>query len=1157
MKKTLKKLCAISLFMMLGVMNITASNLSQKITLQVKNASLFTVLEEISKQSNFEFAYSKEVVNLNHTVTLDIKEAELNYILRELLKGQPISYKLIDNKIYLQPLKPAKEAQDQKIIKINGYVSDTSTLPLIGVNVAVKGTSNGTITDLDGKFSLDVPINSILQFSYIGYLPQEVIVKDQSPIKINLIDDTQKLDEVVVIGYGTQKKVNLTGSVAAIDGETLQKRPVVNATQSLQGLIPGLNVSTNNNSGKPGSSLDLNIRGKGNLDGGDKPYVLVDGLEMSLGDVNPNDIENISVLKDAAASAIYGARAAYGVILVTTKKGKSGKANITYSGNVGWSSPVSLPNMANAVDFANFFNAAGYNATGTKQYSDEKIALLNQYMKDPTGMNSWAEINGNTYDGFENTANGIGNTDYFALHYKDAAVKQNHNLSLSGGGEAIQYYVSAGYYQEDGVLTHADIDYKRYNLNGNLTSKLNNWIKLKLNTKFANSFNKTPFGDGAIDEGMFFHNLARFRPTVSAYDLNGNFTELSQIPYLRSGTEANTENSNLGVLTGLEIEPIKDWKIFIDYNLKIGHTNYNATAIAPKIAGINGETYIGNRSELKIPVKGSYLRNMQQSVYNSINVYSTYSKSFASKHNLSATGGFQQDQYRYEKLQTHAKDLISPSSPGINLVTGDKVAIEGRNHWATRGFFGRINYDYEGKYLFEANARYDGSSRFSEDTRWGVFPSISVGYNIARESFMEKFSSYLSTLKFRGSYGYLGNQAGAGLYTFAETMGTQAQSSWYFENGRDVVIKAPGSFNPNATWEKIENINLGLDFALFQNQLTGSLDVYQRKTKDMLGPNADFADFYGSDPPKTNNATMRNRGWELSINWRGKITNDIEYSIGGMISDYNSEILEYENPTKLNPAGDWYVGKKDGEIWGYRASGLIQTQAEADDYNTTYDTSYLTGREWKPGDVKYLDLNGDKKIDRGGNRAGDMGDMEIIGNSQARYLYSLNGSIEWKNLSISMLWQGVGKRDYNPGTSPYFWGSGSFAQVTVFDEHLDYWRGSEDPNPNPNAYYPNPYASASGAFNSYSAKTMQTSDRYLQNGAFIRLKNLTVNYDLPSNWMNKIKMSNMSIFFSGENLLTFTKLAKMFDPETAFSFNEGGKAYPINRVYSIGLILKL
>ena len=1011
----------------------------------------------------------------------------------------------------------------QTTIEAKGVVSDATGLTVIGASVIEKGNpSNGTITDIDGNFTLKVPEGATLVISYIGYVTEEVQVTPGKILNITLREDNEMLDEVVVVGYAVQKKVNLTGSVSTVQGEDLEFRPVADATQSLQGLVPGLLVS-NNSGGLPGSSATLQLRGQGNLSGSGTPYVLVDGVEMNLSDVNPNDIESISVLKDASAASIYGARAAYGVILVTTKKGEEGKMRVSYQGTVGWTSPTKLPEMANAVEFANYFNAACRNAGVTEQYSPEKIALLEQYMRDPSSVDPWADLTPgqSLVAAFENTAKGVGNTDYFDLHYKDAAFKQNHNLSLSGGGKAAQYYISGGFYSEDGILRYADMNFKRFNFNASITSQLTKWLKLKVNTKFLNSDNTSPFGSGALGYG-FFHNLARFRPTLSVVDPNGNFTELSMIPYLQSGTEANTERNALTLTGGLEITPLKDWHIFYDYTYRYRTTDYDATLIAPNIPRADGVTYdVGSRSELGVIPGGSYTRYNTSNQYQSVNLYTNYTFSLNEAHNFTVMAGYQEEKYDYKYLSYSADDLISPSNPNLSLTTGDNVVGDSRYAWATRGFFGRINYDYKSRYLLEVNGRYDGSSRFAKDHRWGFFPSVSLGWNITQEAFMEKTADWLSNLKLRLSWGLLGNQSGAAYYTFASTMGSTTLGNWFFQEGRDGVIYAPSVVDPNVTWEKVESKNIGLDFSFFNNTLYGTI-----------------------------------------LGYRGKIGEDIQYTVGGSLSDATAEVTEYFNDGRVDPAGRWYKGRKVGEIWGYRASGLIQTPEEAEEYNKL-DLSYLSGQPWKPGDVKYVDLNGDGAINRGGNRLDgengqpDMGDQTIIGNTTPRYQYTFNGSISWKGLSLSMMFQGVGKRDWNPGSgSVYFWGSSSFAQVTVFKQHLDYW--TED---NPGAYYPNPYTAAAGAIGRFRNKTSQTCDRYLQNAAYCRLKNLTISYDLPKAWVNKVGLNKVQVFFSGENLLTFTKLADMFDPEGIFTSNsytsESGKNYPMNKVYSIGVVVNL
>lgn len=1048
-------------------------------------------------------------------------------------------------------------------LSITGKVTDKLTKEgIIGASILVEGTTNGTITDLDGNFSLNnVPSNGKLAVSYIGYANQLISIQGKTHFNIILMEDTETLDEIVVVGYGVQKKVNLTGSVSSVKGDALEHRPVVDATQSLQGMVPGLTVS-NSNSGRPGASGSLSLRGQGNLSGNAAPYVLVDGVEMELSDVNPNDIENISVLKDAAACAIYGARAAYGVILVTTKKGEEGKMRANYQGTVGWTTPTVLPDMVNSLDFVRFWNDGVSNAgASNRRYSDEKIAQLEQYMRDPSSIDPWGDLKpGQSMNAvFENSEKGLGNTDYFDLHYKNYTFKQNHNVSFSGGSKKAQYYISGSYYNEDGILRYADMDYSRYTLNANIASQLTDWLKVKFNTKYMHSDSTSPFGDGGLSEG-FYHSLARFRPTISPIDPNGHFTELSLVPYLQSGTYTDTGRDRLTLTAGFEMQPLKNWFIFFDYTYKQMNLEYEALNVAPYIYEQDNKTLTKvARSELGVSSDGKFTRAYGRTRYQSINLYTNYLFTLADKHNFTLMAGYQEEDNDYSYMKNSITGLYSTSNPNVGMGIGDKMVVDNRNGWATRGFFGRINYDFEGRYLVELNGRYDGSSRFAKDNRWGFFPSVSLGWNIHHEKFMKNTSNYLSNLKLRASWGLLGNQANAGLYTFASNMSLNGGlGSYIFEDGRHIFTNPAGVIDPNTTWEKVESKNIGLDFGFFGNALTGTFDVFQRDTKDMLGPGQDFPDMFGAAAPQTNNACMRNRGWELTLNWRGKIGMDIDYSVGGSISDAVSEVTEYNNPTYNNPGGAWYQGKKVGEIWGYRTDGLIQTQEEADAYNEKYNLSYISGKKWEPGDVKYKDLNGDNKIDRGTNSLGEngnMGDLTIIGNTTPRYQYTLNGSISWKGLSLSMMFQGVAKRNW-VGGGAYFWGFGPFAQVTVFKEHMDYWTPE-----NPGAYYPKPYIHSAGAVGALQNKNIQTSDRYMQNAAYCRLKNLTVSYNLPAAWVQKVGLQKVQVFFSGENLLTFTKLKGMFDPEAIFTGNsytsEAGKNYPMNKVLSLGLIVNL
>jgi TonB-linked SusC/RagA family outer membrane protein len=1159
--KLLRVMKLIFIFITTIIFQASASTYAQKIILHEKNAAFENIFEKIKSQTGYDFFYNINLIKRAKPISIQMENAYLEDVLKACCKDQPFTYVIQDKAVIIRAITDhtgleSSPKETRQTININGKVVDDTGLPLPGATVKVKGTNIITITNNDGQFSVkNVEIGVVLLVTYTGFSAQEVTINGTKELLVTLKPVSGTLNDVVVVGYGTQKKVNLTGAVSVVKTKDLENRPVMNATQRLQGLVPGLNVTTSGNT-HPGQGANLNVRGTGNLSGTDNPFVLVDGTPMSLDDVNPDDIESISVLKDAAASAIYGARAAYGVILVTTKKGSEGKTRITYSDNIGFTSPIKLPEVVDAYKFALYFNAATFNATGSKQYSDDKLALLQNYIRNPTGSPVLPEANDNYLTNWENTANGVANTNWLAFHYKPYAVRQTHNLNISGGGKAVQYYLSGGYNQEGGLLRYADINYKRYNFNSNISAELTSWARASVNSKFTQSTYSSPFSP--TFEAYYFHNMLRMRPNISPYDLNGNFNEISSVPYLRSGSSNVTKGSVFSISPSIKLEPVKGWKTNIDLNILRTYSDNSSLLLPGIVYGIDGTPKYVNRSEFGIPSGGSFSRTSTTNNYISPNIYTSYDLKLNGGHQLTALAGFQQELNQYSTLGASAQDLVSFSTPGISLTTTPAVANEIRNEWATRGYFGRLNYNYKDKYLVEVNGRYDGSSRFAGAHRWGFFPSVSVAYNLAQENFVKSLTSKIDLLKIRASYGELGNQAGAPIYSYAQTMATSipapngAGPQWYFQNGREANILSPAPNNPNLTWERVLSKNIGVDFELFGSRLTGSIDVYQRNTKDMLGPSFDIADMFGAAVPASNNADLRTRGFELSLSWRGKIGSEIKYQLGGLLSDYKSVVTKYQNPTFFNPAGSFYVGKTIGEIWGYKTGGLIQNSEEAAAYNQL-NRSFISPLAWIPGDVKYLDLNNDGKVNNGSNRLGDMGDQAIIGNTTPRYAYSFNGNISWKGLTFSFLLQGIGKRNYAPGLGDvYFWGAGSLAQVTVFEQHLDYWTPQ-----NTAGYYPNPYASPAGSIASYTNKTQQVADRYLQNAAYLRVKNLTLNYAFPQSIISKAKITNLNVFITGENLFTFTKLADMFDPEGLVGQVGTGKAYPINKVVAVGIKVSL
>ena len=1128
---------------------ILAPSLYAQISLDVQDQSIRHILKEIEKAGEYKFFYNSDLSNLDHKTSISVQDKNIDEVMSLLLANTEISYKKEANNMIVLTVKSSSSSQaPRKTRKITGTVVDPDGLPIIGANVIEQGTTNGSITDLDGKFELIITENAILNISYIGFSDKQITVKEETSLQVTMTEDTQKLDEIVVVGYGVQKKVNLTGSVSAVKGEELSQRPVANATQSLQGLVPGLTVS-NSNSGRPGASGALSLRGQGNLANTANPYVLVDGVEMDLADVNPNDIESISVLKDAASAAIYGARAAYGVILVTTKKGEEGKMRISYQGTVGWSSPTVMPEMANAYDYATFFNQACTNANVIKQYNPEKLQQLQQYMKDPASVNPWAELNGenNLIGAFENTPKGLGNVDYFDLHYKNSAFKQNHNLSLSGGGKKAQYYISTGMYTEDGILRYADIKYKRLNFNANIASQITDWLNLKVNTKFMNSDNDTPFGKGALSEG-FYHSLARFRPTISPIDPNGHFTELTMIPYLQSGTYTNTQKNNLTLTGGLEAQPIKNWRIFFDYTYRQNNENYEALNVAPMIPGADNETlYKGTRQELGVMENGQFTRSSALSQYQSINLYSNYMFSLADKHNFTVMAGYQEENYAYSYLYESVTDMISTNNPGLNLGTGEKSTTDTRNGWATRGFFGRINYDYSNKYFIAGNLRYDGSSRFLRKDRWGLFGSFSLGWNMAAEDFFPVDENIINQLKPRVSWGTLGNQNTNSYYPMYLLQTVKPnEGSWLMGDSKPTVAGMPGTISSSLTWETVQSLNIGFDLGMFRNRLNINFDYFIRKTLDMVGPASEVASIYGIGMPASNNTDLRTKGWEVAASWRDRI-GQVNYNIGFNMADSRSFVDKYPNESKsLNT---YYKDQELGAIWGYVTHGIAKSQSEMDEW--TKDNNPSWGSGWGEGDIMFEDLNGDKVINEGANTVDDPGDRKIIGNSTPRFRFGLDLGVEWKGIDFSMFWQGVAKRDlWLDGLM--FWGiSGGEWQSTGLKEHLDYYRPENTTSvfgPNTNAYFPKMYMSKD--------MNQKVQTRYLQNGAYARLKNIQLGYTFPTQIINKLHMQKLRVYVSAENVLTITSLPSGFDPETTYSsYSDGnsGKTYPLQTTISFGL----
>ncbi|WP_430973947.1 TonB-dependent receptor [Sunxiuqinia rutila] len=1115
----------ILLFIFIGqTFAIDSFSQNNRLSLKMADVSIRNVLNEIENQTDYYFMYEASKVDVNKKTQIAVNNRTIEEVLDELFLDSDIIYIINNRQIALSTEKAWLSTQQSK--EISGVVTDGAGLPLPGVTVMVKGTTTGTITNDAGEYTLkEVRPGVTLMFSFVGMRSYETIVGSNAVVNVILEEETFGIEEVIAVGYGVQKKVNLTGAVEQVTSEILEDRPVANVQQAIQGVLPSMNFSVGSTGGEPGSSMAMNIRGVGSLDGTDAPYILVDGVPVnSINDINPNDIESISVLKDAASAAIYGARAAYGVVLITTKGGKEG-VHVSYSNVFTYSAPLKLPEMMNSLEFANYFNQAGLNdGDSAPVFSDEIMGRIEQYMKDPTSIDGTFPEPGNPDRwGAYMTANA--NTNWFDVFYKDWTPRQTHTVSVSGKKDKVDYYVSGGFYDEKGLLKYGDDEYKRYTMNSKVSSEVNSYLSLRANVKYTRGVTDRP----SYDRYLFYHNIARRWPTNPLYTPDGDYHQSSEIPYLLSG-RSNSTSDNFLISTGAILEPIKDWKINFDYNWtvqsNIGNNHYGSVILH----GPEGVTYTERPNT-------SYSASASKKTYSSPNIYSSYEKEFDSGHTFKVLTGFQQELEQYEWLYASKQGLITDEVPSISTATSEQDDVgDSKWHWATRGFFGRLNYNFEEKYLLEVNARYDGSSKFPGDERWGLFPSVSVGYNLAREDFFNV--EQIDILKIRGSWGALGNQLGNKneyLYLYVPTIPVSTNNWWIMGDSRPNYASLPGLISPTLTWAKVKTKNVGVDWGIFNNQLTGSLDVFERYTSDLPGPAEALPGVLGTSVPKINNTELQTNGFELVIGWEDKI-NEFSYHAKATLSNAKTKVAKYRNPTGILTT--YYEGQELGEIWGYVTEGIAQDDAAFDDW---YDQSKISGQEWRAGDIMYQDLNDDGVIDWGDNTVENPGDKKIIGNSTPQYQFALSAGGKWKGIDFSMLWTGVAKRDLAIGGS-YFWGgTGGVWQSAGFKAHLDYW--SED---NPDAYYPRPYLTNGG-------KNQQVQTRYLQNGAYLRLKNVQLGYTLPEMFVKKLQLSKVRFYVTGENLFVLTDLIDIFDPETTGGSWGAGKIYPLQKSFAFGM----
>lgn len=1105
---------------------------SAKVNVKVIQGSAKEVLKQIESQTDYLFVYNANKVNLDKKVSIDVANETVSRVLDQVFGESDVNYVLQGKNILLTTKKMEKEVESQAVsqagtVEIRGRVVDASGEPLIGASVVEQGTTNGVITDIDGKFVLKVVSDkSKLEVSYVGYETQVVKVLVGKALNIVLKEDSQALEEVVVVGYGSQKKINLTGSVAMVKGEALENRPVTKITEALQGTVANLNI-TSSNGGAPGSSQSMNIRGYSGLGTTNSPLIVIDGVQGgSLDYLETDDVESISVLKDAASAAIYGSSAPFGAIIITTKKGrKDSKTRVTYSNNFGFAQPINLPKMVNSLDFATIWNEAADNAGIARPFTEENLQRIKDYqagvMKDETIANpskdEWYTWTGN------------GNNDWFDIFFKDVSFRQQHNIGVSGGTGKTTFYVGAGYNQTGGLYEFGDDVYKRYSVRANLATEVNKWLNFNLRSNFSRATSDTPNTYSSKTGGNYMHQIARKWPTAAVRNPNGEYSYPSDIRLMTEGGRSKG-TTDKAVLTGeFVITPLPGWNITANYTYDGSYYNNSAHVKTLYVTNPSGATmlYAGTSPN-------GFSRTSRKVQRHVINSFTSYERNFG-KHYVKAMVGYMQELYDYLQQYSSNSNLYSDELPSLSLTYGKTpTTYDDAYQLATRAGFGRINYNYDEKYLLELNGRYDGTSRFLKGVRYKFYPGVSAGWVVSRENFWKPLEKVVNSVKVRVSYATLGDQSAVGYYPFYPSMGTTAptSSNWIFADGREAYVTNPSLVNSDLTWITTSTLDFGADLAFLDNRLNMSFDWYKRVGENYVGPAKKLPAILGTTLPNTNDSEIETKGWELTIGWRDRIK-DLNYSVNLVLSDYTGKVTKYTNPTGLHTT--WYAGKKMGEIWGYETYGLFQSEEEI----ASAPSQSKISSKWYPGDVRYVDQNGDNVIDWGTNTLDNPGDKKIIGNNTPRYSFGLNLKADYKGWDFGVFFQGVGKRDAWI-SSNIFWGlQGGQWQSCVLTTHLDRW--TED---NPNGYFPRYYLNTNGD------KNMQTQTGYLQNAAYVRLKNMQLGYSFPKSLLHKIDFERLRVFVSVDNLATISSMPASIDPE--FSASDG-KVYPLQRTWSVGL----
>lgn len=1136
----------------------------QHVTNTVAN-NMYTVknvLNYIEKNSNYVFVYNAEVQKMMpNKVRVNLDGRPALQILDEMCASTALTYKAQGNQISLTQTKNAQSGQPNKAQKrrIKGNVSDAKGEPIVGATISEKGGTGGTITDINGDFTLDLAPDNAITISYVGFKPQTL--KPTDGIHVTLDEQAKGLDEVVVIGYGTKKKANLIGAVSTVGAEELKDRPVTNLGQMLQGQVPNLNISFN--TGTPGEAATLNIRGKTSITNSGAPLVLIDGVEGSIDRINPNDIESVSVLKDAASAAIYGARAGFGVVLITTKNNKDGQAHITYNGRFSFSAPTTKTNfMTVGYDVARLVDEFNTTTTGSS-YSelnadDYKMLEERRYDVTENPARPWAVVSQN--DGLYHY---YGNFDWYNYIFNFAQPTWNHNLSVNGGTEKMNYMISGGMNDHDGLYALSTDKYSTRTLMAKFNAEVTPWLKVFSTASLFKSKYKQAgydYEDGGNVANLAFHAMPWIVPVnpdgTNVYILPNSNNKPADgfAAMLRTGngfTQVGKTEQTYAIGAVLKLME------GLEFTGKITYRNYAKEKLARSASFVYarkpGQELTANGWPFNNRLKDGR-DTYENYVYD---FYANFHRTFANVHNVSAVVGTNYERGHYKFVEPSGRDLTSEVLNDLSLSTGEKSVKSSQNEFALMGYFARLSYDYAGKYLVEANMRYDGTSRFPRNHRWGFFPSLALGWRISEEAFFEPVRPTISNLKLRASVGSLGNQITDNSAKFNNntfypymrliTLKPTTNLNYIFDNAQAVYASLGAPTSGSLTWETIVTQNAGLDVGLFNNRLSLVLDVYSRTTKDMLAAARALPAVYGYNAPYENNGELRTNGFELVVGWNDKFNlagKPFYYGVNLTLADSKTKITKFKgNESKV--LGQDYEGMEWGEIWGYRIKGIYQSDQEAIDRGV--DQSFLGTRFTdKAGDLIFDDVDGSTKIDQGKGTLDDHGDLVRIGNAMPRYNYGITVNMAWMGFDFSMFWQGIGKQNVYPGgNNMLFWGPYARAYSSFIPEDFPNKVWSKN---NRNAYFPRPVADLARSF-----AMSRPNDRYLQNLAYCRLKNLTVGYTLPKTLTKKVYLEKVRLYFSGENLFITSKLKSDYiDPEQMMH-DTNGRVYPFSKTFSFGL----